>query len=323
MAAPSTKTLSTQDFRCEIKDISEETGTFTGFASVYGITDLGGDVVEKGAFKRSINARKAVPILWQHSAPIGLGELEDSDKGLIVKGKLTLEVNTAKEALALMKAGVVRGLSIGFQSVKDSVVDGIRHLHEVKLWEVSLVTFPMLPAAQVTSVKKAGDMEIKMDFAEALDNLQTMRGMYMSLDALSTALYDCLYDQKLSTDECVSMMQQSVEQFGEQVAALTPKIRALMNSEYGYNFKRLFEIEKKAGRKISAANRSKIEEAIKQLQALLEEATADDAEESGSTTSPEIKAVQQPPEPAPQPTDPVSDHSALIDQMKGALHWSL
>ncbi len=142
------------DVKFDIKEISSDEGTFVGFASVYNVEDLGGDIVEKGAFTRTINARPSVPILWLHKEPIGLGTLEDSDHGLIIRGKLTMAVQQAKEALALMKDGAVKGLSIGYSSVKDDVKSGVRHLREVKLWEVSVVAVPMLPDAQIAIVKE-------------------------------------------------------------------------------------------------------------------------------------------------------------------------
>jgi HK97 family phage prohead protease len=147
------------DIPFEIKEVSDE-GTFEGFASVYGVIDEGGDVVEKGAFARTLNARPEVPILWRHDSPIGKGTLEDSERGLIIKGRLTMAVSQAREALALAKDGVVKGLSIGFITVKEEVKQGIRYLKEVRLMEVSLTPFPMNPAAQVTAVKEE-DLESK------------------------------------------------------------------------------------------------------------------------------------------------------------------
>ena len=142
------------DVKFEVKDISTEEGTFVGFASVYNVEDLGGDIVEKGAFTRTINARPSVPILWKHDEPIGVGTVEDGDHGLIVRGKLTLAVQKAREALALMKDGAVKGLSIGYSSVKDDIKGGVRHLREVKLWEVSVVAVPMNQDALIAVVKE-------------------------------------------------------------------------------------------------------------------------------------------------------------------------
>lgn len=141
----------------EIKSLSDD-GTFTGMAAVYGNKDLGGDVIDPGAFKVTLAQRgKDVPILWQHNSrePIGLGTLTDSDKGLVIEGKLSLEVMRAKEAYALLKDRVLRGLSIGYETIAEKLVGDTRYLKEVKLFEVSLVTFPMNEMALVSGVKSA------------------------------------------------------------------------------------------------------------------------------------------------------------------------
>ena len=142
----------------EIKSIGAD-GTFEGYASVFGNIDSQNDRVHPGAFKTSIKSReKPVQLLWQHQwqSPIGtiLSLFEDAH-GLYVKGKLLLEVAQAREAYTLMKAGVVRGLSIGY-SVKRSRRNpdsGVRELLDLNLWEISLVTMPANEAAQVTVVK--------------------------------------------------------------------------------------------------------------------------------------------------------------------------
>lgn len=141
----------------ETKEIGPEEGSFEGALSVYGIRDEIGDIVERGAFSKTIAEKKGqVPLLWQHDArqPIGLLSLEDAEDALRVRGKLVLGVPQARNAYQLMRAGVVRGLSIGFETVKQETGDdGVRRLKEIKLWEGSLVTFPANPAAQVDSIK--------------------------------------------------------------------------------------------------------------------------------------------------------------------------
>jgi hypothetical protein len=142
----------------EIKALSAD-GTFEGYASIFNNVDSQRDRVHKGAFSASIKKRdKPVQLLWQHEweKPIGvITSLFEDARGLYMKGKLLLEVAQAREAYALLKAGVVRGLSIGY-SVKRSrrsPDSGIRELLELNLWEISLVTLPANEAAQVTVVK--------------------------------------------------------------------------------------------------------------------------------------------------------------------------
>jgi HK97 family phage prohead protease len=126
-----------------------------GYASVFGIADQGGDVVAAGAFAASVKAGNRVAMLWQHdpAQPIGVWEavVEDS-RGLRVKGRLLPEVARAREAAALIAAGAIDGLSIGYRVKRASRdAEGRRVLQEVDLWEVSLVTFPMLRAARVAA----------------------------------------------------------------------------------------------------------------------------------------------------------------------------
>jgi len=151
-------------FKLEIKEMGDQ-GTFTGLASVYGNRDLGGDVVEQGAFSKSIGEKGGeVPILWQHdpSEPIGLGKLADSPQGLYIKGELALESPTAQKAYGLMKRGILKGLSIGYDLVRSDVKDTTRYLKELKLWEVSIVTFPMNEMATIQGFKAVEDARLTL-----------------------------------------------------------------------------------------------------------------------------------------------------------------
>jgi HK97 family phage prohead protease len=137
-------------------------GVFEGYASLFGLVDLGGDLVAPGAFARSLAKRGPgqVRMLWQHdpAAPIGSWtSIVEDGRGLKVKGRLNLAVARAREALALLREGAVDGLSIGFRvkTARKSATGGVRRLIDLDLWEVSIVTFPMLPQARVTSVKRA------------------------------------------------------------------------------------------------------------------------------------------------------------------------
>ena len=134
-------------------------GTFEGYASVFNNIDSQRDRVHPGAFKATIRNREApIQLLWQHQweSPIGVitSVFEDA-RGLYIKGKLLLEVAQAREAYALLKAGVVRGLSIGYSVARSrrNPDSGVRELLDLNLWEVSLVTMPANEAAQVTVVK--------------------------------------------------------------------------------------------------------------------------------------------------------------------------
>ncbi|MFE3835577.1 HK97 family phage prohead protease [Pseudogemmobacter sonorensis] len=128
-----------------------------GYASVFGLRDQGGDVVARGAYAASLARLAAragrVKMLWQHdpAQPIGLWEeVREDATGLWVKGRLLTEVERGREAAALLEAGAIDGLSIGYRTLRAGRDGkGRRVLHELELWEVSLVTFPMLPEARV------------------------------------------------------------------------------------------------------------------------------------------------------------------------------
>jgi HK97 family phage prohead protease len=148
----------------ELKTLTES-GAFSGYASLFGEIDLGKDRVERGAFLRSLARRGAggVRMLFQHdpNEPIGAWRLiREDQRGLYVEGLLSNGVARAREVHQLMKAGALDGLSIGFQTVraKSEAKTGIRHILEADLWEISVVTFPMLPGARVGEVKKAPSM---------------------------------------------------------------------------------------------------------------------------------------------------------------------
>lgn len=135
-------------------------GLFEGYASLFRIADLGKDVVEPGAFRESLTRRgpSGVKLLWQHdpAEPIGRWlSLTEDGRGLFVRGRLSLAVARAREIHALMREGAVDGLSIGFRPEKARTEPrtGLRRLERVDLWEISVVTFPMLPQARISAVK--------------------------------------------------------------------------------------------------------------------------------------------------------------------------
>ncbi|MDV2966924.1 HK97 family phage prohead protease [Nitratireductor aquimarinus] len=138
-------------------------GTFSGYASLFGRVDLGRDAVERGAFARSLEKRGAagVRMLFQHdpNQPIGTwDELREDARGLLVRGRLALGVARAREVWELMRDRALDGLSIGFRTVKakTEAKTGVRRIVEADLWEISVVTFPMLPEARVDEVKAEG-----------------------------------------------------------------------------------------------------------------------------------------------------------------------
>lgn len=153
----------TRAFALDIRAMSDD-GAIEGYGSVYGVKDSYGDVIVKGAFSESIKAHKSegtMPaMLWQHDErdPIGVWtDMSEDDNGLHLKGRVAVETQRGKDALALLRMKAINGLSIGFVATKKSFDDkaGVRILSGIDLWEVSLVTFPANVKARVTSIKAA------------------------------------------------------------------------------------------------------------------------------------------------------------------------
>lgn len=139
-------------------------GTFEGYASVFGHLDSHRDIIEPGAFRTSLAARPAprIKMLRQHrqDEPIGtwIAAAEDS-KGLHVKGRLIREVPLAAQTYALMREGALDELSIGFRTKRERFdrAAGVRHVEEVDLREISIVTFGSNDKAAITAFKSQYD----------------------------------------------------------------------------------------------------------------------------------------------------------------------
>ncbi|MBS7539375.1 HK97 family phage prohead protease [Ancylobacter lacus] len=141
----------------------EADGTFRGYAALFNRVDLGRDLILPGAFARSLAERGTggVRMLFQHdpAEPIGVWlDLAEDATGLLVRGRITQEVARAREVLALLRAGALDGLSIGFRAVEGTTEprSRVRRLSRIDLWEISIVTFPMQPEARIGEVKQGG-----------------------------------------------------------------------------------------------------------------------------------------------------------------------
>lgn len=131
-------------------------GVVSGYGSVFGGIDAYGDTVMPGAFAKSLAKRKP-KMLWQHDMdePIGVwDDAREDAKGLFVQGRLAMKTEGGMEAYELLSMGAIDGLSIGFRTVADEIVQGgTRLLKEVDLYEVSFVTLPADQSATVTNIK--------------------------------------------------------------------------------------------------------------------------------------------------------------------------
>ncbi len=139
---------------------ADGSGRFEGYASLFDLRDRSGDVVKRGAFGRTLAAKpvSAIRLLHQHKAdePIGVWEdIREDTRGLFVRGRLVLTSPRAREIWALLRERAIDGLSIGYKTVragKTKAPKG-RTLFDIDLWEISLVTFPLLMGARVTRIE--------------------------------------------------------------------------------------------------------------------------------------------------------------------------
>lgn len=175
-------TIATSEFK-----FAADTGKLSGYGAVFNNVDLGFDRIENGAFAKSLQAKKNLPMLFQHepSQTIGVWDsvLEDSH-GLLVEGKISNTV-LGRDVRTLAKDGALTGLSIGFRTI-DSDYDGdVRVLKEVELFEVSVVTLPMNDQARINTVKS---LLRKGEIPELCDLEFLLRGVGMSRRATKRLL---------------------------------------------------------------------------------------------------------------------------------------
>jgi HK97 family phage prohead protease len=307
-----------QRLRLEIKEITAE-GSFEGMLSPYGNVDGQNDVVDRGAYAKTLDEHgNTVPMLWQHKTDTPIGELtlEDRPEGLWCKGQLLMADPVALRAYLYIKARIVKGLSIGFTAVKDTVENGIRHLKEIRLYEGSVVTFPANEQALIATVK---GLEAKDDFNEELAEIQLQDGAYQMRCALMCALDSTIYSD-LTRDEKISLSETIIQQFSDAYMAFLPLYLDMLTEMYGgmemWAQKRF---ETKAGAMISAANKQKIQAALDAMMTAHELMSTLIADEAGAkATTSEAEAADGKPEPVP-------DHSAIarLEELKGIFTWKV
>lgn len=301
-----------RQFRMAVKSLSED-GSFEGMLSPYNNVDDGGDLVEPGAFTKTLRENgNTIPSLWQHKTDCPIGELtlQDTPGGLMCKGQLLLEIPEAKKAYLLLKAGVVKGLSIGYDTIKSQMVDGVRHLKEIRLWEGSVVTFPMNTLAMVTGVK--AQRESKGDFDEELNERQLMDAHSQMLSALSAALRQIPWGSDLSRVEMIDTAETVIQQFRAAYMEYFPQYLDVLSELYGMDIKSWpAQRETKEGRKLSAATKGSLGDAHEHMKSAIDilatlmddeagEVEVDDDEDDDGTddaTSKSAAAAKHQPEP--------------------------
>ena len=149
-----------KDIEYKLTDADE--GIWECYASTFNdAPDSYGDVVDKGAFSKTIKEMAdRIKNLWNHSAMEPIGRplvIKEDSTGLFSQNKLSLGVQRAREVRELMSDGVINEVSIGYDTITSKMDGVIRHLKEVRLWDISPVTFAANPNATVLSVKSIYD----------------------------------------------------------------------------------------------------------------------------------------------------------------------
>lgn len=278
---PAARDYSTIDFPFEIKSL-DDAGLLEGYAAVFGNEDKGGDVIEAGAFTKTIqeNASRGVPVLYQHDPfeVIGLSTKLDEDRyGLAVKAQLNMDVQRAREARSLIIQGALPGLSIGYKAVKQVRVGSQRRLKELGLKEFSPTAFPMNTLATV-SVKAMGDViwDPEYGFNDLRDDISALLNpgpgactFYVtdiSLDQTHAIVQDWDANEAWVVPITVGPDgEPSVAPSADWVAAE----QAWVASDDGKTFADALE-EMKAGRMFSAANLTELRAAHEKISALLD-----------------------------------------------------
>lgn len=197
----------------DLTKLDAEGRTIEGYAAVFGNRDMGNDVIHPGAFTKTITERgQRVKFLWQHDTKRPLGpplELREDSKGLFVRAKVS-ETSWGNDALALARDGALDGMSIGYDAIPASTdylksADGetVRNLRELKLWEFSLVTFPMNEDATVTAVKEAemAAAEAAAEAAPASSLADVVSDLKTRLEALEQRLADAAPAEQAAVDD--------------------------------------------------------------------------------------------------------------------------
>lgn len=261
-------------------------GTFTGLLSTYGDLDEYKDIVEPGAYAKTINDNGgSLPMLWQHdpAQPVGTLALKDTPRGLEVTGTFLLDddVPNAKMAYALVKAGIVKGLSIGFKPVLKKMKDGIRHLKEIRLFEGSLVTIPANRNALISDVKSFTEAK---DFTSELESIQTMDTYCQMMLAFRSALYVATGSGEMQIEEKTTAAGEVIDQFKTAFMEFLPRHLAMVEETPQYA-----SADALAERMAAAPDpiREKLQQFCKQFLALAEHAVT--SKEADSAAQPEQK----------------------------------
>lgn len=164
------KSISRQQFDLETRFAADDAplGTFSGYASAFDVTDSYGTSIKRGSFTRTLadhrREQRFPPMLWSHDTSEIIGKwtsISEDQNGLKVVGHIVSETRRGAEALALMRAGALSGISIGFRTLKDERgPNGTRSITDLDLVEISLVALPANPRARIEQVRSTNPNDL-------------------------------------------------------------------------------------------------------------------------------------------------------------------
>lgn len=219
------------DKKIEIRSIQElrgvdDSGMFEGYITVWDHVDSYTSVFKRGAFKKTISERSdKVKVLYNHEELIGSSvSVREDEHGCFVQGRINLETQKGREVHALLRAGDLDGLSFGFISIKDSMLDGVRQIHEVKLFEYGPVDFPASDKADVTDVRAKQIIQIcegscedrDVDFTATMTAEELVSKEWSLLSALERTLSDIWFSDADSIDDRIALFDGALGEFHAQ-----------------------------------------------------------------------------------------------------------
>lgn len=200
----------------ELIDADEKAGIVKGYGSIFGNVDSDGDIINKGAYRKTVEeSGSRVKYLYQHDMDKPLGkmrELYEDGKGLVFEAEIP-KTQLGKDVIELMKSGVITENSVGIIPVKKEMVDGHRHINEVRLFEISAVTLAANDQAMILDVK--GNVD-RTKILKRYDNMAKLLRKGEISDELGYALESEIYKLKsifdtLSTQPSLEDTQPQVE----------------------------------------------------------------------------------------------------------------
>ena len=187
-----------KDFTGEVKDVDAKGRVVTGYLSSFGNIDSDNDIIERGAFLKSINERfDKIFFLNQHNWQQPLSKfrvLKEDDRGLYFESGPLPDTSFGNDVIKLYDAGVLKEHSIGFRTIQSDYNSEteIRHIKEIKLYEGSVVTLGANSNTPFTGFKGMSIDDLKNRTKAFIDLLKNGNLTDETLAQLELGLYDLL-----------------------------------------------------------------------------------------------------------------------------------